>query len=205
MPGPEWDAIVLSAGASARWGGRPKALLPIGRETALERVVRLARAAGAARTAVVVGRHADELRPLVSRDVEVLANPQWERGRTGSVQVGLRWAEGAEGVLLWPVDHPFVDGETAAQLLATARRDALALWTLPTFEGRGGHPVAIRREAFGEVLDLDPARPLRTVLRRLGVQVARVPVRDPGVIDSSDTPDEYRDGLARWTVRERQG
>lgn len=197
-----WNAIVLSAGASARWGGRPKALLPVGRETALERVVRLCVEAGAGRTAIVVGRHAAELAPLAPPGVEVLANPRWEAGRTGSVQVGLRWAEDGEGVVLWPVDHPFVRVETPARLLDHARRDALALWIIPTYEGHGGHPVAIRREAFGEVLDLNAGAPLRTVPRRLGVQVARLPVNDPGVVDSTDTPDEYREGLARWTARE---
>jgi molybdenum cofactor cytidylyltransferase len=193
-----WYAIVLSAGGSSRWGGRPKALLPVGRETAVERVIRLATAAGAHRTAVVVGRHAAELAPRLPPGVEALSNPRWEQGRTGSVQVGLRWAEEAEGVLLWPVDHPFVGGTTPFRLLDEARRDAMALWVVPTYQGRGGHPVAIRREAFGEVLDLEPGTPLRSVLRRLGVQVARLPVDDPGVLESSDTPDEYRVALGRW-------
>jgi molybdenum cofactor cytidylyltransferase len=204
MSGSGWYSIVLSAGGSTRWGGRPKALLPIGRETALERVVRLANAAGTSRSAVVVGRHAAELAPRAPAGVEILGNPLWERGRTGSVQVGLRWADAAEGVLLWPVDHAFVDGATPLRLLDAAHRDAMALWVIPTFGGRGGHPVAIRREAFGEVLDLDPGTPLRTVLRRLGVQVARLPVPDPGVLESSDSPDEYREGLRAWEGRGRQ-
>ncbi len=121
------------------------------------------------------------------------------------MQVGLRWSEDCEGVLLWPIDHPFVAEETPGRLLSHARQDAMALWTVPTFHGRGGHPVAIRREAFGEVLDLDPETPLRAVLRRLGIQVARPATDDPGVLDCSDTPDEYREGLARWATRERGG
>ena len=197
-----WDAVVLAAGASARWGGRPKALLPVGRETALERTVRLCRAAGVERVAVVVGRHATELRRLVPAGAEVLGNPEWERGRTGSVQVGLRWAEASRGVLLWPVDHPFVDTSTPPRLLAQAERDAFALWVIPTYQGRGGHPVVIGRDAFGEVLDLDAGSPLRAVLPHLGFQVARVPVVDPGVAESSDTPDEYRSALAGWERRE---
>lgn len=197
--------VVLSAGASRRWGGRPKALLPIGSETALERVVRLSREVGIDRVGAVVGRHAAEVGPLVPREADVIANPEWARGRTGSVQAGLSWAGAADGILLWPVDHPFVAARTVERILAASESDPLALWTLPSLGERGGHPIVIRRSAFAAVLAMAPDAPLRAMLPHLGVQVRRVPVDDPAVLDGTDTPDEYRAGLEAWRSRGEAG
>ncbi|HEY6238294.1 MAG TPA: NTP transferase domain-containing protein, partial [Thermoplasmata archaeon] len=153
--------------------------------------------------------HRALLEPLArTEDAVLLPNPGWRRGRTGSIQVGLEWADGADGVVLWPIDHPFVEPGTVGRLLEVARGDPLALWVGPTFRGRGGHPVTIKSAAFPAIMELGPDEPLRRVLARLGVQVRRVEVRDTGVLSGTDTPEEYERARAEhararggaWTV-----
>ncbi|HKS59170.1 MAG TPA: hypothetical protein VJS68_00135, partial [Thermoplasmata archaeon] len=68
-------------------------------------------------------------------------------------------------------------------------------------EGRGGHPVLLRPSVFPQILDLAPGAPLRSLLPSLGVQVTRVAVDDPGVIEAVDTPESYQTYLARWNQR----
>ncbi len=203
--------LILSAGASVRWGGAPKALLPVGAERALARIARLLGEAGVTRRRVVVGAAATEIRagtpePIRS-SLEWIEHPAWERGRTGSIQAGLAGLL-EEGVVLWPVDHPFVAPPTLPRLLAAAEHDDLATWVLPEYGGRGGHPVVLKPPTLRRIAGLEPAAPLSRLLPELGVQVRRVPVDDPGVVINLNTPEEYwtarRAGLPRdlppWTV-----
>jgi len=79
-------AIILAAGVGRRFGDemqeRPKALLEVGGETLIERLVRQLEACGVSRIAIVVG-HRGELvaeRFRGSRTVKLLHNPEYRRG-----------------------------------------------------------------------------------------------------------------------------
>jgi molybdenum cofactor cytidylyltransferase len=200
-------AVILSAGASSRFDGAPKALLEVGGEPAVRRILTLCAGAGFPEVLVVVGPHRSEIAPaLEGTGATIVENPAWRAGRTGSVQVGLRAVEGTAEVLLWPVDHPFVDERTLGTLLAAAASDPLATWILPAYRGQGGHPVLLKPSAATAVLALSPSAPLRAVLPHLGPQVRRVPVEDPGVLENVDSPQSYWAARAAWQARqERDG
>jgi choline kinase len=78
-------AIILAAGVGKRFGGelanRPKALLEVGGETLIARLVRQLRAAGVARIAVVVGWGGDAIADaMATSGVEIVRNPDFRRG-----------------------------------------------------------------------------------------------------------------------------
>ncbi len=194
-------ALILAAGASSRLGGEPKSLLPVGPERAVERLVRVARESGWEPT-VVVGAHADRVEPVArTAGARVARNDGWALGRTSSVHAGLLAVGTDRPVLLWPVDHPFVQAKTIFHLANAAERDAMGVWFIPTFEDRGGHPVLLAPPGLGRVMALGPEEPLRHLLPELGPQVVRLPVDDPGVLRNVDTWEEYRAGLAEWAER----
>ena len=187
----ESAALILAAGASTRFAGRPKALLDIGGEPAVVRLVRISREEGFV-PRVVVGLHSAEIRAALPSPVpEVIENTDWARGRTGSIQKGLDDLGEDTSILLWPVDHPFVQAMTLRRLRTVAEHDAMGVWFIPTFEGFGGHPVFLRPAVQPRIRDLGPAIPLRTLLPEFGPQVVRVPVDDPGVRANVDTEQEY--------------
>ncbi len=203
---PASAAVILSAGASRRFGGRPKALLPVGREVAIARLARICAEAGLERTVAVVGPHRAAIAPaLAGGAVEIVPNERWEAGRTGSLQAGLDAVGDVDELLVWPVDHPFADGATIDTLRAAARGDPLAIWFLPTFRGGGGHPILLRSPAFEHVRALAPSAPLRSLLAPLGPQVRRVPVGDAGVLENVDSPDAYEAALEAWRQRSGEG
>ncbi|MCI4345482.1 MAG: nucleotidyltransferase family protein [Thermoplasmata archaeon] len=187
--------LILAAGASTRFGGHPKALLRLGSESAIERITRIAREAGFSPVVAVVGRHAVEIRSSLSlaknRPDEIVENAEWAAGRTGSVQAGLAATDPGASILLWPVDCPLGSAATLETLVDRFRADALGLWFVPTYEGRGGHPVLFRPEVRPRVLALARDAPLRALLPELGPQVVRVPVSDPGVTANLNTPEQY--------------
>jgi molybdenum cofactor cytidylyltransferase len=200
-PGREapFAAVVIAAGASSRMQGPPKALLPVDGEPAVRRITRVCEERGISPVLVVVGAHVSPIREAIQgTSAVVVENPGWSEGRTGSIQAGLSAVDTRVGALLWPVDHPFVEGRTVDALLSRARSDAMALWLIPTFEGHGGHPVVLQPPTFAAIGELGRARPLRNLLGKFGPQVLRVPVQDPGVLANVDTPESYRSALARF-------
>lgn len=196
-------ALLLAAGASSRFGGEPKALLRVGERTSVRRMAEVCVADGFEPVTVVVGAHrapiAHELRGL---PVEIVDAEQWYEGRTASIQAGLLAVPEDRDLLFWPVDHPFVLGRTVDALLAARDHDPLGVWFVPTYHGAGGHPVLWRPAVRGEILNLRPDAPVRSLLPEFGPQVCRVPVDDPGVVANVDTPEAYRAALDAWSESE---
>jgi molybdenum cofactor cytidylyltransferase len=191
-------AILLAAGASTRMGRSPKALLSIDGVPAVRHLVELCEDQRLAPIVVVTGAEGRGISEAVrGTSATCVENAEWAEGRTGSVRTGLATLDGATGALLWPVDHPFVQAKTVGDLLARARSDAMALWVIPTFDGRGGHPVVLQPSTFAAIAELGADQSLRSLLPRFGPQVVRVPVRDPGVVENVDTPEAFRAALAR--------
>jgi molybdopterin-guanine dinucleotide biosynthesis protein A len=96
-------AVVLCGGRSTRMG-RDKASLPFGRETLLERVVRIV--ADAVAEVVVVARPGQELPPLPDA-VRLIRDEVEDRGPLGGLGPGLR-ASRADAVFATACDAPFV-------------------------------------------------------------------------------------------------
>ncbi|MGA8543258.1 MAG: nucleotidyltransferase family protein [Thermoplasmata archaeon] len=196
------SAILLSGGASTRFGGYPKALVSAGERSVIRRMAELSLENGFDPVFVVVGPHhhaiSEELRNV---EVQIVNSEQWFEGRTASVQAGLRAVPEGADVLLWPVDHPFVAGRTIGLLEAARGSDELGLWFVPTYHGQGGHPVLWKDRVRSEVLELRPDAPIRALMPELGPQVRRVAVDDPGILESIDSPEEYRNSFDAWLAR----
>ncbi|MFZ0891266.1 MAG: nucleotidyltransferase family protein [Thermoplasmata archaeon] len=199
MPDYPDAALILSGGTSRRWGGTPKAGMRLGSESAIQHLVRISVEEGFAPIIVVVGVHEDFVRRQLRDSVaEIVRNETWELGRTGSVQRGLAALPSGANTLIWPIDHPFVEAKTLRALHNCGVSDRMASWFIPTYEGRGGHPVLIRPSAAREVAGLSVDAPLRSVVSRLGPQVRRLPVDDPFVLANVDSREEYNRIIAQW-------
>jgi molybdenum cofactor cytidylyltransferase len=192
-------AVLLSGGASERFGGFPKALLAVGETTGVRRMSEMALGEGLDPVLVVVGSHAHQIEHEIrGLPVTHVVAEDWREGRTASLQAGLAALPEARDVLFWPVDHPFVRRSTLETLFAARAADPFAVWFTPTYEGRGGHPVLWRSEVRSHVAELRPDAPLRSLLPEFGPQVRRVRVDDPGVTENVDTPEAYHAALDRF-------
>ncbi|MCI4365579.1 MAG: nucleotidyltransferase family protein [Thermoplasmata archaeon] len=193
------SAIILSGGASQRFGGFPKALLSLGERTAIRRIAEVCLDGGFDPVVAVTGTHhlqvAHELHGL---PVDLVESEEWFEGRTASVQAGVRAIPEDQDILLWPVDHPFVSAKTVETLRAVRDADAIGVWFIPAFHGKGGHPVLWRPSVRSDILELRPDVPLRSLLPELGPQVRRVTVEDSGVVANVDTPEAYQAAYDEW-------
>lgn len=195
-------ALVLAAGESTRFGESSKALAEVGETSAVRRIAQLCLAEGYDPITVVVGAHPVPVtRALHGLPVEVVEAERWYEGRTASVQAGVSAIPPGRDILFWPVDHPFVAGSTLELIESVASRDLLGVWFIPTYRGRGGHPVLWRSSVRADLLDLRPDAPVRALLPEFGPQVRRFEVDDPGVVANTDTPEAFRLAREDWTRR----
>jgi molybdenum cofactor cytidylyltransferase len=82
-------AIILAAGASTRLG-QPKQLLLHEGRTLIARTATAALDAGASPVIIVLGAHAEKIRPaLASLPVLIAENPAWPEGMASSIATGL--------------------------------------------------------------------------------------------------------------------
>jgi CTP:molybdopterin cytidylyltransferase MocA len=188
--------VILAAGRSSRMG-QPKALL-LTRPGGPSFVGQLSAAllGGGVIDVLVVGRPDDDmLRSEVESlgtGVRLVVNAHAEAGQLSSVIAGLNAADrpGVHGVLVTPVDVPFIrPGTVRALLTAFASRRAPVVRA--THLGRHGHPVIFGRRVFDELRRADPAIGAKAVVQAHARDLIELEVDDPGVLHDIDGPDDY--------------
>lgn len=191
-------ALVLCGGASSRMG-RPKALLDVGGETFLARIVRTLRDAGADDVVAVTGAHDQEIRAALdawpaglASAVRVVHNPEHPLGQLSGLRAGLAVVDhpGVAALVVALVDHPFVRAETVRDLLAVWARTRAPV-VRPRLRGRHGHPVVFGQEVFDALRAAPLDAGARVVVRGLGDRVVDVDTDDEGTCLDLDTPEDY--------------
>ena len=185
--------VILAAGASSRMGGSPKALLDYRGETFVGRLVR-ALSGVCDPVIVVLGYHADRIRPAIALPARIVINPAPERGQLSSLQTALvEVPESAEGFLFVPVDCPAAEPETVARVAYTFRgRDPKIHLVVPQYRGRHGHPVCASGDIAAELLALPSTAQARDVVHAHIGDTLYLDVDDPGILTDVDDPESYR-------------
>lgn len=195
MPG-VW-AILLAAGESSRMG-QPKALLPWRNTTLLDHQLRSLLDAGVQEVMVVLGHDADRLKPIVDAvdRASWTINEDYQQGKTTSLKAGIVALAGRQisDVLLLNVDQPR-SADTIRVLLERHLGLSFSI-TIPTFGGKGGHPILMASGLLPELSDIDEeSQGLKAVVRRHADATERFELDDPTVLWDLNTPDEYQQAL----------
>ncbi len=194
--GPRIEGILLAAGQSRRMGF-PKPLLRIDNETFLSRSA-ASMLAVVARLIVVLGAHANRIRPAIPADsrITVVENLHWQNGQLSSLQAGLNAiSPDADAVLMHLADHPLVRRSTFERVIAEFAGGGCAI-VIARNGGKRGHPVLFARAVTAELLEAPEDQGAKAVVSRDPSRVVYVDVDDPGVNLDLDTPaDLVRAGL----------
>src|SRR5947209_9446933 len=191
MTEPAIAGLILSGGASSRMG-TPKALLRIGAETFIDRLIGLF-SQSCNPVIVVLGHDAEAVRSGMESRVPVMlaVNPQPERGMLSSLQCGLLQLPRNTGAVLFsPVDYPSVQAATVARI-AAAFRGCDCDVALPAYLGKKGHPVCVTRRVVESILSLPASGQARDAIRSYRERTVLVDVDDPGIATDIDTPQAY--------------
>jgi molybdenum cofactor cytidylyltransferase len=187
--------IILAAGDSTRMG-YPKALLPLGTDTFLSRILRTLHAAEMPKPLIILGRAADVIQPQI-RDwpADIYINPDPDRGQLSSIQLALSNIppEFTAG-MIWPVDQPAVSEYLVRQLTEQFINSNSRI-ACPIYRNKRGHPVIFHRSLFQEFMDAPLEEGPKKIIIRHQQATALLPTEESATIQDLDTPAEYE----AWT------
>lgn len=187
-----FGAVILAAGASIRMG-RPKQLLEFAGQPLLLRAVDAALASPAWPVVVVLGAHAEKIRPVLARrPVLVTENPAWPEGMAASLRAGVttlqQFSRGLDAALIALCDQPGFSPEIITRLVATQRTTGRSI-VAARYAGRQGAPALFLREHFPTLVHLTGEEGARALLNDHAERVAAVDL--PALAIDFDTPEDF--------------
>lgn len=209
---PFTSTILLAAGVSRRMGTLKALLDWQGRPLIIHQIVAL-REAGADEVVVVLGHRADELQARigVNRDVydlgrvRCVVNEDYAQGKTTSIKTGL-WALASSAdpnaaILMLNVDQPRSVG-IIKETLDAHRSGNDTLITIPTYQGKGGHPIVVSRSLYSELIAIDErTQGMRAVTERHRDTTQRVELGAAELLRDVNTPEQYQAALRELEAR----
>ncbi|MCE2464347.1 MAG: nucleotidyltransferase family protein [Dehalococcoidia bacterium] len=211
-------ALLLAAGESTRMG-ETKALLPWHDRPLIEHQISTLASAGVSRTIVVLGHQSDRLKPLLEdrSGIQWVYNPDYKQGKTTSIKAGLHALKASstppatgeqgeavrllpeESILILNADQPR-SADTIRRVMELHRRADSAkrtcLITIPTYGGKGGHPIILSLSLVDELMDISEDKlGVKDVVHRHVKETQRVEIDCPEILLDLNTPQDYRKAL----------
>lgn len=193
-----FTCICLAAGLSTRFGS-PKALAQINHEPAITFIQKKFLSTSCDELIIVLGAHADQIKAHVlnHKRIRIVYNKDYSLGQTSSVQAGLcDVSSETSAALLWPVDCPFIDASTVDLMLKSFIAQP-ALISIPTIDDKRGHPPVLAFPLFQHIRSLSKNLGINTLFDLHQDEIHYVPVNDPGIRLTFNTPQELTSILDR--------
>jgi molybdenum cofactor cytidylyltransferase len=186
------SCILLSAGESIRFGS-PKALASLGKETVIGHLQQTLLTTTLTEIIIVLGAHRQAIEPslLKHKKIRLVYNKSYKLGQASSFKTGLQEISAdAKGVMLLPVDYPFILPATIDQIIDMfVEKKPLVL--IPSYLARKGHPPIFDKSLFQEIREIDNGIGLNTVAQVHHAKTLIMEMSDPGIIASFNTQEEF--------------
>ncbi len=184
-----FGAVILAAGASTRMGA-PKQLLELDGRPLVVRAAEAALASPAWPVVVVLGAHAESIRPALARlPVLIADNPAWAEGMAASIRAGIatlrQFSRGLDAAVIALCDQPAFSAATIATLVAAQRATGRSI-VAARYGGRHGAPALFLRAHFPALGALTGEEGARALLNDDPARVAAVDL--PELALDLDTP-----------------
>lgn len=184
------SAVILAGGNSARMGF-PKPWLKISSGTTfLSEIIFSFKKAGIKDVVVVINERFttskwEEELIRITKNVTIVKNNQPDKGRLFSLQLGLKEVQSST-ILIHNVDNPFVEQEVLEQLITSIKSDI----TIPSYKGKGGHPVLINHTVKDEITNnYENYETLKTVFDVFKKEY--IDVSTDSILTNINTPQEF--------------
>lgn len=211
-------SLVLSAGKSKRMGS-DKAFLKTGGRTFIETIISKLKPVSND-IIVVAGKHnIKKIKQLLSEEINVILNPDYELGQINSVKVAVKYLlknNIKEPVMINLIDQPYIKKETYKKIVNFYKRNKKYI-IIPRFKllspdndfftcqlfpvtshlspvtrhfYKRGHPIIIPTEYFNLILKAPYDKGLHFVTHHKRAMVKDITVKDKMILKDIDIPDE---------------
>ncbi|WP_072023080.1 NTP transferase domain-containing protein [Selenomonas sp. AE3005] len=183
-------ALILAAGLSSRMRAF-KPMLELAGKTLVEHVIGHFRQFGCEYIFVVTGRDAQILESFLTEkfpgQIDFVRNPDYATSDMfTSVKLGLKaLPEDCTSIFLTPADVPLFDAALLTQMDAVA-----APVVRPSYKGKAGHPVLLRKNVWCGILSYQGEGGLKGALQT--AQQAFVEAASAGILLDADTPEDLQ-------------
>jgi molybdenum cofactor cytidylyltransferase len=175
------ECIILAAGFSSRLG-EEKTLIGVGNQSLIGWVSKRISDRGV--EPIVITR--PDIIGEVTQSTEecrVLSNPYPERGRTGTIKIGISELDRSDSegyrLMIVPVDRPGFSNSTLDLMMSSNKS------CCPSKNGRGGHPLLLAEVDINRVREAPSDAPLSSI-----VSPTKIEVKDPFLHLNVDTPED---------------
>jgi molybdenum cofactor cytidylyltransferase len=193
-PPPRIAAVVLAAGQSRRMGAN-KLIADLGGRPVVRHVVDAIRAAGVAKTLVVLGHQAEETRALLAgAGVDFVVNARYREGVSTSLKAGIAaLPDEIDGAMIFLGDMPDIEPSLIARLIAAFEPASMRAIVAPQRDGRQGNPVLWGRIFFPILLEKTKGDAgAKHLISRYREWVAEIAAEDDGIFTDLDTAEALR-------------
>lgn len=145
---------------------------------------------------ILVCRQGQNLQPLItgdlSRGINIAYTTSEPDDMLGSVQEGLRHLPPeSTGTFLALGDMPRITRTIITVLKDVVDKNPSRI-IIPSYEGRGGHPMWIGHDYVQPILHMAPPQTMRDFKQQFFDQIAYVNVESDGILRDIDTPEDYK-------------
>ncbi len=116
-------------------------------------------------------------------------NKNPELGMFSSVKIGINHFPKAEGVIIFPVDHPFVNSDTISGMLDSFKNNSSFI-IKPYCNGKSGHPLILPSGIFHTVLESGISSNLNSIVTGSGLEILRYETEDEGIFKNVNYPED---------------
>ncbi|MDP8023154.1 MAG: nucleotidyltransferase family protein [Conexivisphaerales archaeon] len=152
----EFAFIVLAAGESTRFGEN-KLLYKIEGRSIIRRVVQECSLENF-KTVVVIGHEKDRIiRELEGLNVFFVINPEYKNGgMSSSIRIGVSSVKPSKAYLITPGDMPYLQRWICEKIIDFYMKSGAKI-VVPSYEGKGGHPILFDASLREELLAINEA------------------------------------------------
>jgi len=148
------STIILAAGNSSRMGSPKPFLLWKDKTTFLEKIVSEYKKFKCKNIVLVLNEKVkkiiDSYNYSFLQNVKIIQNNNLEFGRFYSLKIGLTEIPDTDFVFIQNIDNPFVNNELLNNIYNNRNEDG---YTVPNYNGKGGHPILIDRQIINYVIN----------------------------------------------------
>jgi len=193
---PKISAIILAAGKSSRMK-TPKPLLNWGEEKLINFQIESLKNSNIEEIIVVIGSNAEEIKnKIISDEVKVVENVDFELGKTTSIKKGLSEINNKNDILLIAVDQPrnklLIEQISDFHINHPENKKII----MPFSNEKSGHPIIFSNVFFNELTQInEETEGIREVIKRNQDSIIKYKTKDESALIDLNTPEQYEEYL----------